>query len=90
MLFEEVRFKANLEGRLGREVAESERKRIPDLDSREEKGTTTMLFSFEEVDAKGSITRRRAQRPRRDVNMDKFSQVLKGSDSDDLMAEASY
>ena len=60
------------------------------MDSREEKGTTTMLFSFEEVDAKGSIIRSRAQRPRSGVDLDKFSQVLRGSDSDDLMAEASY
>ena len=29
-------------------MTESERKRIPDLDSREAKGTTTVLFSFEE------------------------------------------
>ena len=53
----------------------SERKRIPDLDSREAKGTTAMLFSFEEGDAKGSVIRRRAQRPRRDVDLDKFSQA---------------
>ena len=32
-------------------MTESERT-IPDLDSREAKGTTTMLFSFEEGDAK--------------------------------------
>ena len=36
-------------------MTESERKRIPDLDSREAKGTTTMLFSFEEGDSKDSI-----------------------------------
>ena len=64
-------------------MTESERT-IPDLDSREAKGTTTMLFSFEEGDAKGSIIRRRAQRPRRDVDLNKFSQVLKSSASDDL------
>ena len=57
--------------------------------SREAKGTT-MLFSFEEGDAKGSINQRRAQRPRRVVDLDKFSQVLRGSASDDLVAEASY
>ena len=49
-----------------------------------------MLLSFEEGNAKGSIIRRRAQRPRRDVDLDKFSQVLRGSASDDLLAEASY
>ena len=48
ILFEEVSFKASFEGRKGRAVTESERKSIPDLDSREAKGTTTMLFSFEE------------------------------------------
>ena len=30
------------------------------------------------------------QRPRRDVDLDKFSQVLRGSTSDDLIAEVSY
>ena len=34
MMLEEVRFKASFEGREGRAVAESERKRIPDLCSR--------------------------------------------------------
>ena len=47
---EGVSFKASFEGGDGRVVTESERKRIPDLDSREAKGTTTMLFSFEEGD----------------------------------------
>ena len=49
-----------------------------------------MLFSFELGDAKDSIIRRRAQRPRRDVDVDKFSQVQRGSASDDSIAEASY
>ena len=49
-----------------------------------------MLFSFEEGDVKGSIIRRRAQRPRRDVDLNKFSYVLRGSASDYLIAEASY
>ena len=66
-------------------MMESERKRIPDLDSREAKGTTTMLFSFEEGDAKCSIIQRRLQKPRRDVDLDKFSQVLMGSARDDLI-----
>ena len=61
----------------------SERKRIPDLDSRDAKSTTTMLFSFEEGDAKDSIIQRRAQRPRRDINLDKRT-------SDDLIAATSY
>ena len=71
-------------------MMESKGKRIPDLDSREAKGMTTMLFSFEEGDAKGSIIRRRVQRLRRDIDLDKFSQVLRGSASDDLIAETSY
>ena len=73
-------------------MTESERKRIPDLDSREANGATIMLFSFEEGDAKDVIIRRRAQRKdeERDVDVDKFSQVLRGSASDDLIAEASY
>ena len=71
-------------------MTESERKRIPDLCSREAKGTISMLFSLEDGDAKSSIVRRRAQRPRRDIDLDKFSQVLRGSASDDMIAEASY
>ena len=54
-------------------MTESKRKIIPDLDSREAKGTTTILFSFEEGDAKDSIVLRRAQRPGRDVDLNKFS-----------------
>ena len=46
--FEEAGFKASFEGGDGRVVTESERKRIPELDSREANGTTIMLFSFEE------------------------------------------
>ena len=65
------------EGSAGRAVTESERKTIPDLCSREAKGTISMLFSLEDGDAKSSIVRRRAQRPRRDLDLDKFSQVLR-------------
>ena len=36
-------------------MMESERKRISDLDSREAKGTTAMLFSFEGGDVKSSV-----------------------------------
>ena len=68
-MFEEVSFKASFEGREGRIVTESERKRITDLGSREAKGMTTMLFSFEGGDAKSSTVRIRAQRPRRDVDL---------------------
>ena len=49
-----------------------------------------MLFSPEEGNAKVSVIRRRAQRPRRDVDLNTFSQVLRGSASDDLIAETSY
>ena len=80
----------SFEDREERAETESERKRIPDLGSRKTKGTTTVLFSFEEGDVKGSVIRRRVQRPRRDVDLDKFSQVLRGSASDDLIAEAGY
>ena len=71
-------------------MVESERKRIPELDSRDTKDTTTMLFSIEEGDATCSIIRRRAHRHRRDEDLDKLSQVLRGSVSDDLIAERSY
>ena len=60
ILFEDVQvLRAVFEGREGRTVTESERKRIPDLDSREARGTITMLFSFEEGDAKDSTIQRR-------------------------------
>ena len=49
-----------------------------------------MLFSFEGGDVKSSVIRRRAQRPRRDVDVDTFNQVLRGSASDDLIAKTSY
>ena len=52
ILFEEVCFKTGFEGKEGIAVTESERKRIPYLGSREEKGTATTLFSVEEGDAK--------------------------------------
>ena len=52
ILFEEVSFKASLERREGRAVSESKRKSVPDFDGREAKGTTLMLFSFKEGDAK--------------------------------------
>ena len=76
---EEVSFKVRLKGREGRAVVESERKIFPDLCSREAEDVTTMLFSFEGGDAKSSIIRRGTQRPRRDKDLDKFSQVLRGN-----------
>ena len=39
-LFEEVSFQPSFEGGEGRAVTKSERKRIPDLESREAKSTT--------------------------------------------------
>ena len=55
--------------------------------SEEKQGLSTMLFSPEGGDTEGSVIRRRAQRSRRDINTDQFSQVLRGSASDDLKAE---
>ena len=49
-----------------------------------------MPLSFEGGDAKCSVVRRRAQRPSRDIDLDKFSNVLRGSASKDLIAESSY
>ena len=43
--------------------------------------------SFEGGDVKGSIIRRRAQRPKRDKDLDKVSQVPRGSASNNLIAE---
>ena len=58
ILFEEVSFKASFEGREGRAVTESGRKRIPDMNSREaerppccfllQKGMQKVLLSEEE------------------------------------------
>ena len=41
-------------------------------------------------DTKRSIVRRRTQKPRRDINLDNFIQVLGGSANDDLIAETRY
>ena len=68
-------------------MADSKRERIPGLYSRKTEGPTTMLFSFEGADAKSSIIGRRAQRPRRNIDLDKVSQVLRRSASDNLIAE---
>ena len=65
-------------------------KRIPDLCGWEAKGMTTVTISFEAGDAGSSIIRRRAQRPRRDKDLDKISQLLRGSVSDYLIAETNY
>ena len=46
-----------------------------------------MLFSFEDGDAKGSIIGRRMKRPGMDIDLDKGSKVLRGSASDNLIAE---
>ena len=55
ILFEEVCFNDSFEGRYGSVVTESQKKRIPDLCNRKAEGTTTMLFSYEGRDPKGSI-----------------------------------
>ena len=49
-----------------------------------------MLYSFDGGDAKNVIIQRRTQRPRKDVELDKFSQVLRGSASDDLIAKTMF
>ena len=64
-----------------------QRELIPGLYSRKTEGPTTMLLSFEGGDAKGSIIGRRAQGPRRKINLDKVGQVLRGSASDNLISE---
>ena len=68
-------------------MTENKRDRIPSLFSRKTEGPTTMLFSFESGDAQGSIIRRRAQIPRRNIDLYKVGQVLRGSASDNLIAE---
>ena len=68
-------------------MTESKRERIPGLYSRKTEGPITMLFSFEGGDAKGSIIGRRAQRPRRNIDLDKVSQVLWGRASNNLITE---
>ena len=49
-----------------------------------QKARPPCCFSFDDGDANGSFIRKRAQRPRRDVDLNKFSQVLRSSASDDL------
>ena len=68
-------------------MTENEREKIPGLYSRKTEDSTTMLFSFEGGHAKGSIIGRRPQRPRRKIDLDKVSQVLRDSASDDVTAE---
>ena len=54
------------------------RERIPGLYGRKTETMTTAQISFEGGDAKSPVIRRRAQRPRRGVNLDEVSQVLRG------------
>ena len=68
-------------------MTESERERIPGLYSRRTEGPTTMLLSFQGRDTKSSTIGRSAQSSRRDIDLDKVSQVPMGSASDNLMAE---
>ena len=65
----------------------SKRERIQGLQCRKTEGTSTMLFSFEGGDAKSSIIGRRMQRPRRNIELDMVNQVLRGSASDNPIAE---
>ena len=45
------------------------------------------LFSFKREDGKSSVVRRITQRPRKDIDLDKFSQVLRGAANENLIAE---
>jgi len=51
---------------------------------------TIIVLSFEGGDVKSSVIQRRMQRLRRYKELDKFGHVLRGSASDDLIAETSY
>ena len=57
------------------------------MDSRKTEGPITILLSFEGGDAKNDVIGRKAQRPRRDIELDKVSQVPRGSVSENLIAE---
>jgi len=59
---------------------------------REPEGMTAMLFFFffECGDAKCCIIRRRLRGPSRAIDVERFSQVLWGSATDDLIAKTSY
>ena len=77
--------KTRFEGR-ERTVTKSDRKRIPDLYSRDTECRTTTLLSFEGGDAKRLVIRRRTQRAGRDIILEEVSQVLRGSVTDNLIA----
>ena len=49
-----------------------------------------MLFSSEAGDVETSVIGRTAQGPRRNLYLDKVSQVLRGSASDNLIAETGH
>ena len=87
VLCEKMSLQTSFEGRERRARMERERERIPGLYSRETEGPATILLSFEVGDAKSSIFGRRTQRPRRDIDLDKVSQVMRGSASDNQIAE---
>ena len=57
----------------------SEKEKITELCSKEAEGTTTMLFAFEDV------IQRRTPRPRRDVDLDRFSKAPRGSANTNLI-----
>ena len=65
----------------------SETEKIAGLYRSETESPTTMLFSFEGEKTRNSAIGGRAQRPRRDIDLDKVSQVLTGSANDNLIAE---
>ena len=55
--------------------------------SKKTESTINMLLPFEGGDSKGFIIGRRTQRPRRNIDLDKVSQVLRGSVNNNLIAE---
>ena len=72
-------------------MTESKRERIPGLYSGETEGPATVLFFFffflKVGIAESSASGRRARRPRRNVDLDKVSQVRGGSANYNLIAE---
>ena len=74
-------------------MTESERKQFQICATAKQNAfMTIMLFSFKFRCKKfyQSITQRRMQRCRRDVDLDRFSQVLRSTANDNLIAKTSY
>ena len=80
-------FQTSSEGRERGAPTENERERMLGLYSRETQSPTTKLLYFQGGEADISVNGRRAQRPSRDPDLDKVRQVLRGSASDNMIAE---